>query len=116
MKGKRKAEVKRLDALWSKAVIERDGRRCRYCKQSGNQPHHIFSRRHRSTRWDVDNGITLCWHHHFHLAHGEPEMFREFLLKEIGEEMFEALKRRAWSRAGKTDYALVQLSLASAVR
>ena len=110
-KSGRNAEIKRLDKIWSKAVVERDGHRCRYCGNNGNQPHHIFTRRHRSTRWDLDNGITLCWHHHFHLAHGEPEMFREFLMKEIGEKQFEILKRRAWSRAGKTDVALIELSL-----
>lgn len=61
------AEIKALDTIWSYAVKERDGFKCRYsnCGETKRlNSHHIIKRQFRSLRWDINNGITLCVSHH----------------------------------------------------
>ena len=57
-----------LDELWSKAVKKRDGYKCVRCGKPAVHAHHIFSRRHKRTRWDVRNGIALCFRDHFYFV------------------------------------------------
>lgn len=59
---------KECSSLWSKAVKERDGHKCRVpsCRRAGVDPHHIISKRYANTKFDVDNGVTLCRLHHDH--------------------------------------------------
>lgn len=62
-----------LDHEWRWAVRERDGWKCQgrtmYCKTEGRvfipptkalHASHFFGRRHRGTRWDLDNGDSQC--------------------------------------------------------
>jgi hypothetical protein len=66
--------------VWRKTVLRRDRRRCRFCHSRRRlQVHHIlpFST-HADRRWDVTNGITLCFSCHGKLRHKELE-FAEFL-------------------------------------
>jgi len=63
---------KRLDALWSRLVRERDRHRCIMCGKVENlQAHHWFVRRARSmaVRWVVENGATLCYYCHLCQLH-----------------------------------------------
>lgn len=60
--------------LWSAAVRTRDGYVCQYCGTPTKraEAHHIFTRQHMSTKFDVDNGITLCWPcHHYRAGTGD---------------------------------------------
>ena len=107
----RKDLKKECDKLWSEVVLLRDGRKCRYCGRPGNNPHHIFSRKYTNTRHNPDAGITLCWACHFHVAHGEPEKFRDFVMQKIGAELFEKLKISAHMTGIKMDMAGVKLML-----
>ncbi|NMD00601.1 MAG: hypothetical protein GYA62_12905 [Bacteroidales bacterium] len=62
-----KKQIKKLDELWSFAVKERDGFKCKFpnCKTDKYlNAHHIVKRQFKSLRWDLDNGITLCSGHH----------------------------------------------------
>lgn len=63
-----KKEQKQLDELWKNKVKERDNHMCQVCqkKVTGHncQAHHIIPRGIKTCRWDVDNGITLCYQHH----------------------------------------------------
>ena len=73
-----------LDKAWSAAVKARAGFKCEYCGTSqGLESHHIFSRRKMSVRWDLDNGVCLCWEHHtgdcFFSAHNKPAEFMEWI-------------------------------------
>ena len=54
------------DSKWSKAVKERDHGMCRWpgCSAVGSSSAHIFSRWQKSVRWNIDNGVFLCFHHH----------------------------------------------------
>lgn len=76
---------------WRKAVH----RKCNYtCKKCGQfkgelQAHHIKAYRYKATRYDVDNGVTLCksCHKTFHSKYGtikfSPLDFKEFLKEYI---------------------------------
>lgn len=94
------AEDRRRDNEWAQAVKERDGYRCRRCGRGGYvEAAHIF-RRELPTRWDLDNGLTLCagprgeetchsW------AHSHPNDFLEWAAGLLGSEVFQALQRKA---------------------
>lgn len=93
----RKELINELDKLWSKLVKERDGK-CVICGSLVRlNAHHIFSRSNFGTRYDINNGITLCWAHHLHLAHTHFERFRDFVIERIGQEMYDILKEKAYS-------------------
>jgi hypothetical protein len=83
---------KDLDILWSKLIRDRD-KTCVVCGKKPIQAHHIFSRSYNSTRWNLDNGIGLCYYHHIYWAHQKYEEFRKFIIDRIGEEKFEELRK-----------------------
>jgi len=90
-KTRRKELELELDRVWHEKVLERDKKKCRICGKTDRlQSHHIFSRTHRATRWDLDNGITLCAGHHY-WAHREPEKFRQFVIGLMGEEKYQRI-------------------------
>ena len=67
-RSKKRTEERKLDEVWRQKVKERDNYHCQVC---GNQlegknchAHHIIPRTMKGYRWDVNNGITLCYHHH----------------------------------------------------
>ena len=88
---------KQLDKLWS-AIILTTGR-CDKCGSKYNlDPHHIFIRGNRSTRWDLDNGICLCSDCHTaapYAAHRNINGFRKWLIEERGQAWFDDLNFRA---------------------
>lgn len=88
------------DTKWSLDVKKRDGFKCMYCgKTTYLNSHHIFSRSNYSTRWDLDNGITLCSGHHTLIsdfsAHKTPAFFIEWLKETKGIEFYDRLMRKA---------------------
>lgn len=87
-----KSLKKRADKLWSEIVRKRDGK-CMKCGRTTNlQAHHIFSRKFNNTRWNIDNGITLCYGCHLFWAHIEHENFRDLIIGLIGEAKYFELK------------------------
>ena len=94
MKSQRKKIEKELDSLWRRYILLRD-KKCKVCGKGINlQAHHIFSRKHKSTRWDVENGIALCSGHHL-FAHQEPEEFRRKVISLVGEQKYEELYQKS---------------------
>ena len=97
MKTKKPAKKQLEDAcdkLWSQCIIARD-RTCRYYNTKDRlSAHHIRSRTHKSTRWDLDNGICLSWKVHF-LQKANPERFQDIVIDIIGDEKYQALKRKS---------------------
>ena len=75
----------RNDRVWSEIVRVRDGG-CIIgdveCAGYLNA-HHLIPRQRRATRWELDNGVTLCAKHHVFdsalSAHGAPLAFAEWL-------------------------------------
>lgn len=82
---------KQLDKVWSEYVRGRD-KRCQKCGGSGAvSAHHAFGRRHRATRWDVQNGVSLDYACHIHWAHRDPSGFTEWFRNHIGADQYERL-------------------------
>jgi len=67
---------------WRKAVRNRDGGRCQWpgCKHKGRvYAHHIRKwEDYPSLRYDVDNGICLCYRHHKQVTGREEEYVKFF--------------------------------------
>lgn len=91
VKTKKKLESE-CSALWSKAVKERDGYKCRCCGKLSSDSHHIISRRYSATRYDVDNGIALCRKHH---NHSNAKEMLSRIIEIIGIQKYSELVKRA---------------------
>lgn len=90
--------TKKADKLWSECVKIRDWYKCQYCdKTEYLNSHHLFTRARKSTRWVLNNGITLCsWHHTLSStfsAHQTWLEFFEWLEKRKGREWIDKLSR-----------------------
>jgi hypothetical protein len=106
-----------LDSLWRDVVRLRDLGLCQYCGKEGNQAHHIVTRGAKNTRWDTENGITLCQGHHYSIAHQRPERFREFLVTSwMSAERYGMLQLRGNTPAKGLDLQLIGLALASQLK
>ncbi len=94
-----KVKIRAEDMLWSLAVRERDNYTCRRCgghhtSPKGLHAHHIFTRSRKSTRLDVNNGVTLDFGCHM-WAHRNPLEFHEWIRDDIGAEKYDALQARS---------------------
>ena len=84
--------ISKLDKLVSEIV--RDKGYCEYCKKrfrpSDLHPHHFYSRSNIAIRWDLDNLFALCPEHHTisteFSAHKTPKKFKEWAIKDRGED------------------------------
>ncbi len=85
------------------------------CGKSNVGAHHIFSRRHMGTRYNLDNGLTLCYGHHIWGFHHEPELFRDLTIKLLGEDKFNQLKVLAYTPQ-KVDVSLILIGLKELAR
>lgn len=68
---------KKADALWSKCVRARD-KRCVLCgSDSALQAHHWILTRNQSSKYkfDLRNGVTLCYGCHIHGVHKNPSVY-----------------------------------------
>lgn len=95
----KKPSTSLLDTIWSQLIKERAGGACEYCgKKKRLNAHHIFSRSNFTTRWDPDNGVSLCPSHHLlgiFSAHKAPLEFGEWIKEERGEEWYDNLRKKA---------------------
>lgn len=90
----RKKLIEDCDKLWSLCIKERD-KVCRYTNSDyGLQAHHIRSRSHFSTRWLLDNGLTLSNKVHC-LQKMNPELFQDKVIEIIGQDFYEEMKRKS---------------------
>jgi hypothetical protein len=68
--------------------------------RAGTQSHHFFGKKScPSVRWDVNNGLYLCFTCHIRKVHqqGCTEPARDALIHKIGQEKFAALKQDAFT-------------------
>lgn len=68
------------DRDWAKAIKDRDGQKCVICGSNERlNSHHIIPRELHDTKYDIENGITLCVKHHMFSreisAHNNPLAF-----------------------------------------
>lgn len=94
-------KARTLAHYWSLAIKARD-KKCVYCgnkKIEELEAHHIIRRRHATTKYDIENGITLCkpfkgCNGHWR-AHNEYEM-KQWIINYIGKEKYEELEKRSY--------------------
>ncbi len=87
-------QKKDLDKLFSLVIRERDDYTCQKCGTQNKhvQCAHIFSRSNLSVRWELDNGITLCYYCHLNWAHRNPVEFTEWAEDYLGLDKWDTLK------------------------
>jgi len=95
-----KKELEKLaDKLWEQAVHKKYGGRCAYSGKEGTDAHHLFFRRHTSTRWNLDNGILLSRERHTEdssfSAHKTPARFLAWAMQTMGKRKFSALEKKS---------------------
>lgn len=86
---KRKREKKlgerKLERDWWTAVDQRANYVCEKCGTNTNlEHHHVFGKRYKSIRFDVDNGVLLCIRHHVPWAHTQVVAFQEWIIERRG--------------------------------
>ncbi len=87
MKGKITKEHELNDKTWSYNVKERDKWKCQWCgRKEKLTSDHIFSRKKLNTRWNVDNGITLCVGCHLFRKRYEPMCWALKVIEKKGME------------------------------
>ena len=96
------------DIKWSNTVRERDKWTCQRCghffpegRRRGLDAAHIWSRRIKRTRHDLENGVSLCTGCHNSWAHANPLEFHDWLKQRMGEEQYTSLMVRAKRVEGK---------------
>lgn len=113
VKAAKKLRVKDMDAFCRAVVFARDQNKCRRCGRSDLQLHwsHVYSRRFKWLRWDLDNSCVLCAGDHF-WWHDHPLEAAEWWQNELGPAKYSALRLRA-ARPRKVDLLLVRKYLES---
>jgi hypothetical protein len=105
---------KELDRLWSFCVRKRDKGICVHCGKPSVHSHHIFSRRHRATRWNTSNGIGLCFGCHFYWVKSseikDKQDYLELINCKVGSEQLAILARLS-SQVVKIDRELMKQQL-----
>ena len=108
-KRKKDPLAKECLALWAEIVKLRAGNKCEYpgCyKTTYLNAHHVFSKSRASTKYDLENGISLCAGHHSlnnDSAHKDPEFLNKILGRLDGykairtEGWFQVLRLRAYT-------------------
>ena len=98
--------IKQLDDLWSLLVKLRAGKECEICcKTEYVQSHHIIPRTKYGTRWNLENGVALCRHHHLYFAHKDVLAFYDWIKDKRD------LKKLELSRHNKPDKAAIMIYL-----
>ncbi len=108
---------KLLMNLWQEVVKKRAGYKCEYpdCRKTEYlNAHHFFSRSRAATKYDPDNGLSLCAEHHSlgnRSAHKDP-LFKDVIITYgvRDDKWLEILQRRAFTPM-KIDRNLIKLDL-----
>ena len=91
----KKPLINKADKLFSQFIRNRDGKCVRCGKTETLHCHHVISRSCKATRWDEDNGISLCPGCHRNWGHANPLGVSEFMRTRLGHERYWELIRRA---------------------
>lgn len=110
----------RLDREFSILVRSRANWKCARCGDEFNGDSdllhcsHFHSRRHKATRFDLENATALCWQCHGYLDL-HPAVHKIWKLMQIGEKRYEALAKRA-NTIAKLDLMAIREQIAIEMR
>lgn len=114
---KRSYYIESIDKIVSLRVRERDNWICIYCGKQvlgGQSNSHFWNRDLMSVRWDMDNCDTACWMpcHSIHLEQRKNGWYRDFKIKQLGQERFDqlAIKAQTLWHLSLVDLKLLALS------
>lgn len=103
-----------LDKLFSDYVRARDNYTCQRCGKYYEPPTraihcaHIFSRRHKGTRCDPLNAVSLCHGCHVFFT-GYPLYFQTWVSERLGKQQYTLLMHRARKPTKFTKFDLEQI-------
>lgn len=92
-----KGAKKKADKAWSAAIRRKNNGCCEICNRGANQPHHYIGKRNYTMRFDLRNGVLLCYTHHVggrHSAHGDGEWFRAWFKESRPEDLEYIIKNK----------------------
>jgi len=108
---------RKLDALWSQAVKAKAGYKCERClKTRYLNSHHLFSRRYKGLRYDINNGFCLCAGCHIQIAHQKPSVFVLWALDSRGEDWHNQLLLKSQKICKHLDEKLIELELKGIIK
>lgn len=98
-----KIKIDPLDTLFSEVIRTRD-KMCVSCGKTGRlECSHIYSRRHKGTRWDLMNAKALCFKCH-RWWHENPPDAMDWIEMILGTAAINSLRMRARRPTKFTDY------------
>lgn len=95
-----KIRISPADVDFSNYIRTRDGWTCQKCFKKFKPPTmglhcaHCFTRRAKSTRFDTENCIALCYGCHSYLD-SHPDLKYQFWARRIGQDRFDSLRLRS---------------------
>jgi len=108
---KQKSMKQRCDELWKQAILKRAGGKCERCGSTKIvQAHHIIPRTKWRLRYDLENGVALCYRHHIagpDAAHKDAIGFTEWISSRRDIEYLKTVK----DVQTKNDYNLIFMEL-----
>lgn len=96
-------KISKLDALFSKWIRDRDNWTCVRCGSRYEPPtnalhcSHFWGRANKSTRFSPENCDALCYGCHALWEANKQGEYRDFKIKQLGEEGYAALEKKARS-------------------
>lgn len=93
-KGEKTKLKEKCDKLWSEII--KTGGNCEVCGEPVRDAHHFIGRINTSTRWDLRNGVRLCFMHHTGgriSAHNDSVWFTDWF-RENRPEDYEYLNKK----------------------
>ena len=89
-------KIKRLrtkaDKLWGLVIYKKWGNVCELCGRSSSAPHHFIPKGNCSAlRYDVNNGVPLCYHHHHKLHYTGDPRITTGIIEIRGKEWYDSL-------------------------
>lgn len=110
MRIKKYNPIKYCDDLWAEWVKLRDGRKCVVCTTEFElQSHHVISRTVWALRYEIDNGLTMCYYHHFVWLRRFPTDYNKWL-NEKYPGLLDKLELKRSEKA-RHDYTLLRIYL-----
>jgi hypothetical protein len=108
-------KIGKLDKLFSQYIRTRDGWKCQVCFTQYEPPAmglhcaHIFTRGNKSTRYDSENAVAMCYGHHARMDANPLDKY-EWYVKRFGQKQFDALKIRT-KIPQKIDEKMIEIGL-----
>lgn len=96
-------KIDKLDTLFSKFIRARDNWTCQRCHKRYEPPtgalhcSHFWGRGNKATRYDSGNCDALCYGCHSLWEASKQGDYRDFKLRQLGQEQYDALEKRARS-------------------